>query len=740
MLAWYEPWKTDFSSNGTINITHKPVADDIFRQLYPSKILVSESIRQFQIPLWNPYNGSGMPFFATMHIGFLNPFNLLLLFFPKYIGWGIFVAIQPTLISFFTYLYCRKIGIKFIGALFSGIVFVFSGTVIVRLLFGEYAYGLWILPMLLYLLESFFENPNSKKGLIIPFSIALLFISGQPQIIAYVLVFSSLYFFYRLFQIKKESKKLSINSILSIPVLVLIGVGLIGIQLLPTIELFGQASISPSSSKFIFDRFLLPVQHLLGIFIPNYFGNQATYNYWGSGDYIETVASIGLIPCFFAFISLGKLKNKIIDLRNFYYISIILSILLTLDWFFTRILFSVPIPIFSTGIPSRIFGITSFCIAIIAGYGFDKWINLNRRDFGSIKKQVIIYASLVSAIFIGTFIFYALRISCNNEFILNCGTIALRTTTLEAISFIIALILFVLPIILDKKRVLKISSVGILLIVVGLGVYNSDKFLPFSKKEAILPQNDLISQLQKIKDFRVFGLGEANIKTNFATYYKFYDPNYYDPLYNKRYGELIDFANKGKLNVVLPRSDVEIANDPNLKDDALKRRERLFDILSVKYLILKKSSLKPPGLEDIFWQNKNWIIKNNESLPPSYFVNKIEVISDKNAILKRLFDSSFNPGQTVILETDPHMLSTDRISIVSDNYYPGWKAYIDGKETKIYRANYTFRAIVLPKGNHQIRFSYEPESLRVGTLISLSSLGILMLIAIRTFRAKNKQS
>ena len=79
-----------------------------------------------------------------------------------------------------------------------------------------------------------------------------------------------------------------------------------------------------------------------------------------------------------------------------------------------------------------------------------------------------------------------------------------------------------------------------------LGGYNSYKFLPFSEKETILPPHSLITAIKEnTSPARVFGLGEANIKTNFATHFRFYDPNYFDPLHNKRYSDLISFSNTG---------------------------------------------------------------------------------------------------------------------------------------------------------------------------------------------------
>ena len=713
LLAWFEPWKTDFFNNGAITIAHKPIGDDVFRQIFPFKVLANEIFGQLNFPLWNPYNGSGMPLYATMHVGFLNPFNIFFFIFSHGIAWTLYIIVQVLLIALFTYLYLRKIGITLLGSIFSTLCFVFSGFVITRTIYGDYDYALSMLPLILYIFETYLQN-NSRKIYLLPFAIFFMLASTQPQIVIYILCFTFLYFVYR-----SKTKKTPFISLLFA-----VGIGLSSIQLIPTLELFEQASISPSSAKFIFDRFLLPLQHLITIAIPNYFGNQSTYNYWGSGDYIETVASLSLIPCFFALLGIGKLRARIVDARKFLILAALITIALTIDWLGTRILFSLPIPIISTGIPSRIFAITTFCICVLAAYGFDKWLNIG--SFKEIKKEIIRFSLLVLVFLAGTVAFYVLEISCDNEFILNCRNIALRNTILEISVFVTTMVFICLYVLNKKAR--KIPPFVIIFLVIAIGIYNSNKFLPFSEKETILPQNDLLKELQKIKDARVFGLGEANIKTNFATYFKFYDPNYYDPLYNRRYGEFIAFGNNTS-SPDLPRSDVEITSDLTLSSETKQRRDRLFDLLSIKYLILKKSDLDNLTDKQVFWQDNNWaIVLNDKALPFSFTVSKFEIISNQKNILPRLFNSTFNPSNTVILEEKPNMLLTDQLLVSTENYYPGWKAYVDNKETKIFRANYTFRAIVLPKGKHDIKFKYQPESLKIGITISLSSLIILILL------------
>lgn len=765
LLAWYEPWKTQFFENGTITLAHKPIADDVFRQIYPFKILASDLLKHFSLPLWNPYNGAGMPLLATMHIGFLTPFNLFFVFLPNFLAWSLYIMVQPLLLGIFTYIYCRKIRLSSRASIFSTVTFIFSGFVITRLIFGEYIYTFSMLPLILYLVESSIQNPKNKIILFLPLTILFMFISGQPQIILYVVIFCFLYLLFRYQQLKKYYPSKNTLLILS---LFGIGVGLSAIQILPTLELFFQANINNLSSQFIFQRFLLPIQHLITIFIPNYFGNQATYNYWGSADYIETVASIGLIPCFFVLFSFGKINPNQIDVRRFFYITIILTILSTLDWFGTRFLFSLPIPIISTGIPSRVFSLTTFSIAILAGFGFDRWVT--EKDLKKIINQVVLFASLVLIFLIATFIFYKTHVSCNNKFILDCRNIALRNTILEVVGFLIFTSLFFLYIKYQKNMIHKLIPFTVLLLIIIIGVYNSNKFLPFSKKETFLPQNNLITSIKnKTLDARVFGMGEAFIKTDFATHFRFFDPNFYDPLYNKRFGELVWFANTGNIFSVLPRSDVEINSQIELEIKAQQRRDRLLSIFSVKYLIFRKAEVKNINLKKIIWKDNNWVlVENTDALPRIFMVSNVEIVNNQKESLKKLFDFSTTLNNVALLEKMPNEFKslknsqnlildwkinniiyepnkitfsttskTDKLLVLNDNYYPGWKAFIDNKQVQIYRANYTFRGVVVPSGNHLVKFSYEPLVVRLGAFISGLFVILYLVLVIRKKKLLN---
>ncbi|MCJ7733395.1 MAG: YfhO family protein [Anaerolineales bacterium] len=75
----------------------------------------------------------------------------------------------------------------------------------------------------------------------------------------------------------------------------------------------------------------------------------------------------------------------------------------------------------------------------------------------------------------------------------------------------------------------------------------------------------------------------------------------------------------------------------------------------------------------------------------------------------------------------------------SQSWYPGWKAIIDGEETvDVQRSNFIFQAACVPAGIHEIEFIYQPNSFKIGTVISMISIGT-MLVCVRFQRRKNQE-
>ena len=78
--------------------------------------------------------------------------------------------------------------------------------------------------------------------------------------------------------------------------------------------------------------------------------------------------------------------------------------------------------------------------------------------------------------------------------------------------------------------------------------------------------------------------------------------------------------------------------------------------------------------------------------------------------------------------------------VLSDVYYPGWKAYVDGHVVPILRANHAFRAIWLREGRHDVRFVYAPRSFAVGWRVSAAAAALVAAALIRTAVAVRRRT
>ncbi len=152
------------------------------------------------------------------------------------------------------------------------------------------------------------------------------------------------------------------------------------------------------------------------------------------------------------------------------------------------------------------------------------------------------------------------------------------------------------------------------------------------------------------------------------------------------------------------------------------------------------------------YKNESFTVyENTEAFPRSFMVYDYEVVNTPDAAFEKISDPNFDLRNKVILEQDlpiEQKLSfssgeskiisyeannvklnveteSSGLLILTDNYYPGWKAKVDGVESKVYRADGLVRAVYIPAGNHDVEFYFLPDSFVNGLMISLSTAGIL---------------
>jgi uncharacterized membrane protein YfhO len=82
--------------------------------------------------------------------------------------------------------------------------------------------------------------------------------------------------------------------------------------------------------------------------------------------------------------------------------------------------------------------------------------------------------------------------------------------------------------------------------------------------------------------------------------------------------------------------------------------------------------------------------------------------------------------------------NTDSVLVLSQTYYPGWKAFVDGKQTPVFPADFALTGIAVGPGAHVVAFTFDPPSFKIGLLLSaVSTLGVAALLLRRPKHLKS---
>lgn len=770
LVSFFFPWSGGGFEGYDPWTTHKEfIGSDSVRMQLPWKVLAFDQIRKGEAPLWNPYNFSGNPLLANYQSGIPYPFNILYLILHPLMAWSALTVLQVFLAMFFMFLLLQKLKISRTASILGSLAFVSSSFFIMWIEIDIIGHAYLWLPLIIYLIESILVEEKRYLYPAISFSIALSIFAGYPQTAILVILYASIYFLFRIWSLSKERKQ-----IIYFFFFLALGLALAAVQLIPTFELYQQAPLSKSFSRWVFEHFLIPCHQLVSFFAPDFFGNPAAGNFWGK-DYGDLTPSIGVIPLFFALIPIFlKRKDK---LFKFLYLSSLIFLLLAIKSPLSLIVKFIRLPIVSSSNPARILSLLFFNFSILSAFGFDYFLASltklakNRGIKALIGVFFLIYISLWVFALFGSKILVS-NISLVNNLLVTRRNLVLPTAGLAIVLGIFACYLFLNRIKRSTKSFYLNTAVNkyfpSLAVLAILGFvflnlfYSLNKYNPFSPKKFYFPDHPVIDFLKtrSVVPDRFYGVDTAHFDNNFATFYKIYTAEGYDTLRIGRYAELIAAVEEGRAPEEYLRSDALFPN----KDS--ENRRKIFNLLGIKYLLDKDDAATGPWDPQLWkypeerykliWQKEKWrVYENLEVLPRAFLANDYLVIKDDEEIIEKIFSPDFDPSRAVIVEEeipfDPRLTkgnsgeaeivsyepnkvviettsNGDSFLFLSDSFYPGWQAYLDGKQEKIYRANYAFRAVPVPQGEHQVVFAYEPNSFRWGALISgLTFVGILFL-------------
>jgi hypothetical protein len=185
-------------------------------------------------------------------------------------------------------------------------------------------------------------------------------------------------------------------------------------------------------------------------------------------------------------------------------------------------------------------------------------------------------------------------------------------------------------------------------------------------------------------------------------------------------------------------------------------------LANARYL-LTQQQVQAPFLRPVFQgRTRNGrtaaVYENTTVLPRAFVVAATEQVSEPDGAITAMQREGFDPlGAALVYAavpggSDASTLEADaRVTlheparvevqvesnqpaflVLTDNYYPDWVARVDDAEAPIVRAYHTFRAVPVPAGSHTVTFTFEPDSLRIGLMISLLAVVTLAAVAVVT--------
>lgn len=717
IVGMYHPWRDKIWDNFTAGVPYKNfLVTDPVRQQYIWRNLAIEQLKSGELPLWNPYSFSGSPLLANFQSAPFYPLNFLFFVLPFNFAWTILVILQPLLAGIFLYLYLRFFKVSQLGSMIGGFTFAFSGFSIAWLEWNTIIQTVMWLPLILLVKEKLLQKMTLKWVIILIFAEVSAFLAGHLQLLFYTLIISNVYLLVRIIQLSighQNKENIFVVSFKKYLPFLFIGAAVLLItsaQWLPTLQFILQSSRDFDQGSWMSVGWFIPWQHLIQFIAPDFFGNPATGNYWGVWNYGEFVGFIGIAPLILALYSLFSIRNKkILFFGGF----LIFSALFAFPTPLAKLPFILKIPFISTSQPTRLLFIIDFALCILAAFGFDQFI----KD-GKTKKIILLLTvfSMLAVILWFIFIIFYPFIE-NNEYL----NIAKRNLILPTILVILNAIIFIL-ISRTKGITQYLGRIALLTILIFELFRFGWKFTPFTKEEWIFPDTKIINNLKQDKDnYRFMAVDRRIMPPNFATAYKIADVSGYDPLYLQGYNELVAAWDRNKPDIS-PASFNRIITPQNYESF-------IADLLGVKY-IMSFGPLQSDKLEYLSSEGDTYLYANKNVFPRAFLVENVLKTATNQEMIAKMYELMDKLKNTAVVTDDVNITANklqndeiaeityygsnkisiqvatndERMLVLTDIYYPTWKALVDGRETKIYQVDFVLRAVIVPAGTHKIEF------------------------------------
>jgi hypothetical protein len=731
---------------------HKLIGIDFLQFYLPMKKFLYDEIHLHQtIPYWNPYIFGGMPYLAHFESTIFYPLGFLFYLVSPEKAYGYTMFLHFCLAGFFMYLLTRSLGLSEVGGFIASAIFVCNGFLMAILFLGHLSpveSYIW-LPLVIYFLNRAVQSPTLWASAMIAGGLwGIQILAGAPQDAFYTFMASALF----LLCMAKGGKdmKPSVIRLLSIALLVfLVGAGLSSVQIIPALELIHE-SVRASLDSYEWSTLAsYPVQGVITILMPHFFGNYADDSMW-VGNVPWSIPQqnlyLGVLPVvLLGFLSFrGRVEKRIVLFGV-----LLAGVSLILAFGHNTPIYKVVylLPGFDRfRAPSKILVLWAFSMALLAGIGMDGLFSYLRG--GSIKRLCPLLLSVLSLVTLVLVFHYAPSavLKIFSPFVLAdaipgkmADAARLIASETQRLSLAASCILFL--ILLLRKRVISQSLGAALLcalLLVDLGTVHGKAVRHDDAIYATIGsiKKNVDAQLRQDRSLFRVGSFRYRLGANLEMVLGYQTVGGFTALFPSRYYDYMTRYSENRL----PEGWVSLFY-------GVTKHHVFMDLLNVKYEIA---------------HGEKYISLRDSYLPRAFLVPGATLLR-KDEVLDYLSGTNFDPRRSILFEKedfapapspvsfgsssvsgaveinryrpDRLMLTTEASQasylFLGEMFYPGWKAFIDGHSTRILRGNYLFRVLEVPEGHHRVRLEFDPWTIKAG--IGITLLTVLLLLAMLVY-------
>ncbi|MFN0151004.1 MAG: YfhO family protein [bacterium] len=704
--------------------------EDFTEQNYPYRFYQATHMRDGVFPLWNPYIFGGLPFAADVQAAAFYPPNWALALFVRggelapEAAEGLQI-LHAVIGGVFAALFARSLFGSAGGGLFAGIAYAFCAFMVVRMKHGNIVEAAAWIPGVLLFLRSAIGSRSVAAAAIAALLFGISFLAGAPQYSLYCLMAALLLAAHEIFFVGRAERRVA-SGVARVALFGALGILVAGVAFLPSLELAKETLRTTLTYATASETSFHP-KFLATFLLPNFFGTTAggfTSRYFGGTyyEFWELAAYVGVPTLMLGVLALFRPIDRAARL-----LAVIggAGFLLALGRFgpLHPLLFQVLEPYQRFRVPGRAIFLVSLALVLLAARGvaraqggfFDTKESRGRLRSLTAVMAVLIVAATAAGVAAG-------------PASATPGRIAGAAVALLFVALTHAVLAATASAAGKRRAAWLLAAILAADLAIAGAAYNLG---PTHPARAVFGKTSIVEFFRKNLDgdpYRVTIRCPEGI------------------LLLRNAGSLLRVATLDGYNQLRLRRSHELMTQG---DSNPERFQSLWSVLYRTVAGNERGSLT--------------LAKNPAALPRARLVHGSRAFASDAELLAALSSADWDPSRFVALERDDGerrlglisdevlaaepparvaRFSPDEIVVdidarapgfvvLTDPYYPGWEATVDGKPAESLRADYALRAVRVDTGARQVVFRYRPRSVSAGIAATLAGLAIALVLVLR---------